>query len=161
MLVTTQELSKNTKVWVYQSDRPFTQEEYEKVNAILNEFVEIWESHGKPVKGAYEIIENQFIVIFGDLSFGEVSGCSIDKSVELMRQVQALLNVNLLDKGKVAYKEQNNINVIDFKEIKALVADGVLSPDTEVFDNSVSSIEEYSKEWIKPAKDTWLKRYFK
>ena len=161
MLVAKNELSNNTKVWVYQCDRPFSPEENDKVNAILSEFVTIWESHGKPVKGAYEVIENQFIVIFGDLSFGEVSGCSIDKSVELMRQVQELLNVNLLDKGKVAYKAQNKVQVVDFKQIKELISNGELSSSTEVFDNSVSTLDEYESRWITSAGTTWLKRYFK
>ena len=77
-----------------------------------------------------------------------------------MRQLQSKLNINILDKGKVAYKAENKITVVDFKEIKALVTNGEITANTEVFDNSVSTIDEYNSRWIAPAGNTWLKRYF-
>jgi hypothetical protein len=160
MLVTKATLSPNTKVWVYQSDRPFTQHELEIIDIKVGSFVNQWDSHGNAVKGAYSVVDNQFIVLFSDLSFNEVSGCSIDKSVGVMRELSSDFKIDLLDKGKVAYKSGTSIRVIDFKQIKSVVAAGDINAETMVFDNSVATLEEYDTRWITTAKSTWLNRYF-
>lgn len=161
MLIDQKDLSNNTKVWVYQCDRPFSFDEAQTIKQTLTTFVNEWESHGKPVTGAYQIVDNQFIVLFGDLSHNEVSGCSIDSSVTQIRQLESTLNISLLDKSKVAFKTtEGAVKVVDFRQLKELTTSEAIKPTTLVFDNSVDNLDDYKTKWLAPATDTWLKRYF-
>ncbi|MGG7378437.1 hypothetical protein ACQ7B2_06650, partial [Escherichia coli] len=46
-----EEFHSTSRVWIYQGSRLFTVSEALQIEALLNEFVEEWKSHGVPVKG--------------------------------------------------------------------------------------------------------------
>ena len=83
MVQTENNLPDSSRVWVYQSNRAFTQEELVELKNELDQFGASWEAHGTKLNSAIEIYYNQFIVIFVDESGQEATGCSIDKSVVL------------------------------------------------------------------------------
>ncbi|HBT09769.1 MAG TPA: ABC transporter ATPase, partial [Leeuwenhoekiella sp.] len=46
MLTPFQELSDTSRLWIYQSDRKFTEEELPKLEQYLSAFLEKWTAHG-------------------------------------------------------------------------------------------------------------------
>jgi hypothetical protein len=151
----------SSRVWIYQSSRPFTAEESAFVKSKLSNFIDGWKAHGTPLLGRYQLLEGLFIILMVDESQHGASGCSIDSSVAVIKVIEKELGVNLTDKSNVAYEIGSGIEMVNFKEIKNLVAQGVLSPETIVYDNSVSNYATFASSWRTQAKDTWLKRYFK
>ena len=85
MVQTANNLPDSSRVWVYQSNRAFTDSEVLELKEQLSQFQDGWEAHGKKLNSAIEIYYNQFLVIFVDESIQEATGCSIDKSVALMK----------------------------------------------------------------------------
>lgn len=149
------------KVWIYQADRSFSTTELSQVENLLTDFINNWNSHGKTIAGAFEIKFNQFIVLMADENVASVSGCSIDSSVAVVREIEKQLSLNLLDKSKVAFlKNNDSIELINFQEIKNAVQNGVIQAESKTFNNMLTTFGEYSKNWIVEAKDSWLKRYF-
>ena len=45
-------------------------------------------------------------------------------------------------------------------DIKSLIADGKIDSSTLTFNNLVPTIEEMNDQWVVPANESWLKRYF-
>jgi hypothetical protein len=149
------------KVWIYQADRKFTDNEMIQVDSFLTNFVNGWNSHGKAIHGGFELKYNQFIILMADENIASVSGCSIDSSVAVVREIEKHLSVNLLDKSKVAFlQEDDSIELIKFTEIKEKVTIGEITANSKTFNNMLTSFGEYSENWIVEAKDSWLKRYF-
>lgn len=149
------------KVWIYQADRSFSTTELSQIENLLTNFINNWNSHGKAISGAFEIKFNQFIVLMADENVASVSGCSIDSSVAVVREIEKQLSLNLLDKSKVAFlKSDDSIELINFQEIKNAVQSGLIQAESKTFNNMLTTFGDYSKSWIVNAKDSWLKRYF-
>jgi len=149
-----------SKLWVYQSPRAFTDQEMQIVSQELREFLKTWQSHGSDLKGYSEILKNQFIVLAVDESDQMATGCSIDSSVSVIKKIEQLLNLNLTDKGVVCYEYEGEIKSTHFTQVKALVDQGEIHPETVFYDASVVTYGDFLSRWEVSAKDSWLKRYF-
>ena len=89
-----------SRVWVYQSNRPFTAEEEQQLRESSKLFADNWTAHNDQLKAAAVILHHRFIVFAVDENVASVSGCSIDKSVNYIKQVEKELNIFLLNKDK-------------------------------------------------------------
>ena len=96
-------LPEDSRIWVYQSNRRFSEEETSEISIELESFLKSWTSHTKPIRSAFQIKYNRFIFIAVDKDF-ETSGCSIDSSVSFIQSLEKIYKVDLLDKMNVAYK---------------------------------------------------------
>ena len=157
-----EQLSNTSKVWIYQAEREFTESELAFIQSSLQKFSAEWDSHGAGLKNSYKIENNRFIVIAVDEQVNHASGCSIDKSVNLMKMISDQTGLNLLSKTNIAFINENgNIDIFDFKNTGKLLEAGVLKPDTLIFNNLINSKEEFDLHWKKSLNETWLKKYIK
>ena len=162
MLVPFNTLSDNSKIWIYQSSRLFTDVEVNELETRLSNFVENWESHSRTLKGAFLILENRFVVISVDETVNDASGCSIDKSVHFLQEIENEFKTQLLDKSKVAIKSNDgDVVLYPLLSLKEAVRLGEISQNTLVYNNLVSTKKDFETSWIVPVKATWLNKYFK
>jgi hypothetical protein len=152
------DLPATSQLWIYQCDRKFTAGEALQIEQDLDNFVMNWESHGSPITGAYQLINEQFILIAADAT-NSPSGCSIDSSVKIVREIEAKLGCSLLNKGLVAF-EGDGVELISLPDIPAAVNSGKIQPSTTIFNNSINTVGQYLDNWKIPASDSWMKRYF-
>ena len=160
MYVEFNELPDNARVWIYQANRPFTQEELNTIEVETKTFVENWTRHGKGVRGSYTVKYNQFLIIASDQDFVEVSGCSIDASVHLVQEFQKAFDIDMLNKLTIGFKVDENINTVDMFAFKKYVTEGKITSNTTVFNNMVNTKEALATEWEVPAINSWHKRFF-
>ncbi|MFK5890637.1 MAG: ABC transporter ATPase [Flavobacteriaceae bacterium] len=160
MFVPFNTLLPKSKIWIYQSNKTFSDDEVSKIKTLLEPFVEIWQYHGQDLKASFNILYNQFIV----LAVSEddtVSGCTIDASVHTIQQIEREFNVDLTNKMQTAFKNGDNINTVSLADFKKYVGLNKITEDTIVFNNMVNTIEALQTKWEVPAKLSWHKRYFK
>lgn len=148
------------KVWVYQAPFSFTEQQIKIVQEKLHGFVQEWSSHGAMLSAEAEILKNQFILFKVDESYVAASGCSIDKSVAVIRELESLLNCSLTDRAKVAFDIDGAIEVVDFKEIKQKVEAGIITPTTYMYNNTITTLKEFEETWHIQAQNSWVSRYF-
>lgn len=160
MLVSFNKLASDSKIWIYQSSKKLSQEEQIFIIKHTESFLVEWTAHGQSLQAAMQILYDQFLVIGVNEAVNEASGCSIDKSVNHVRELEQSLNINLLDRSKIAIQKNNQVELIDFSEINRLVADGTISSETKIFNNAIVSKGELESSWLKPAADSWIKRHF-
>ena len=154
-------INNTSKVWIYQADRSFEELEIAAIEKILKNFVDTWQSHGENVKGYFKIVKNRFIILIADDSTN-VSGCSIDSSVAVVRELSSTLNVDLLDKSQIAFeKEDGSIDSIHISKIATAVKNNDIEPQTIIYNNAISSLGELDRNWKVKAEDSWMNRYFK
>ena len=148
----------DARVWVYQSNTILSDAE---VNAIKNEgvhFISDWAAHGASLKASFDVLFNRFIVIAVDEQQAMASGCSIDKSVKFVKELEQKFKLNLFDRMQVAYRKGNEIIVCSLSEFEKLANQGLVNESTIVFNNMVSSKKAFDVEWEVPLKKSWQNR---
>lgn len=156
-----EEMPGDSRLWVYQANRPLSKEEVSLLNNITSNFVDQWQAHGKSLRASYEVRFDQFLILAVDESYNGATGCSIDSSVQLIRTLEQELSLSFLDRSKVALLQEDKVALEPLAELKNLASQGTLTKSTVVFNNSVASLDQYRELWMVPAGDSWLKRYFR
>ncbi|MFN3916244.1 MAG: ABC transporter ATPase [Flavobacteriales bacterium] len=154
------DLPNSAKLWVYQSSRSFTPIEKEEISQKGLLFVRDWASHGSKLTAAFEIVYDRFLVLAVDETQMKASGCSIDSSVGFVKEIERTYNVNLFDRLAVAFYKGEEIHVLPLTEFESLIDNRIVSPETIVFNNLVSTVGEFKSHWQVRAKNSWLARYF-
>ena len=147
-------------MWVYQLSRPLSADEETALNQRLQAFVTEWSSHGANLQASCEIRERHFLFLATNEHVAAASGCSIDKSVNFLRQLEQEFNVGFFDRTQLAFREDGQVRAIPLAQLKKEVAAGTLSPDALYFNTLVGTVGELQAQWPVPAGETWLARYF-
>ena len=159
MLVSFDQLPDSSRVWIYQANRSFTEEELIEIRSKLDSFIEQWTAHGSDLHAGYSILYKRFIVIGLNQDLNNATGCSIDASVHFIQQLERDYNVDLMDKMNVSYKQGEFIAYKQLSDFKKMAKDRAISKNTIVFNNLVSTKGEFEDQWEVPAKDSWHARF--
>lgn len=159
-IVFPQHLSDSSRVWIYQSTRNFSPKETMKINELCEAFTTQWAAHGQNLTAAHAIYFNRFLCLFVDESAHGASGCSIDSSVRFIQNLEREMGIELMNRTQVAYLEGDEVRTIEFKDLANAVESGLITSKTLIFNNTVNSKKAMQNNWIAPASDTWLSRYF-
>lgn len=160
MYVTFDEIADKARVWIYQSDRKLTNHENEELENGAKQFAEKWAAHGTGLTASAKLFHNQFLVLAVDESAHNASGCSIDSSVSFVKQAEQQYGLNFFDRTKVAFLSNDEIYLESIQNLKNKIESGDIESDTLTFNNLVATKEEMDKNWLSPAQNTWLERYF-
>lgn len=161
MLVNFNTLPEESRVWIYQANRSFTEQEIEEIQSKLDVFVENWTAHGSDLQSGYLVKYKRFIVIGLNQNLNNASGCSIDASVHFIQQLEKDYNVDLMDKMNVSYKQGEYIAYKSLIDFRKMAKDKAVSKKTIVFNNLVTSIAEFKENWEVPASESWHSRFVK
>lgn len=150
-----------SRVWIYQSDKALSNEEVVLIKELLSSFTNSWTAHNQQLKAAFEIRYNRFLVLIVDETQAGASGCSIDKSVHLMEDLEQEFNINLFDRFNIAWKSDEQVNSASKEDFEELIKQGKITNETIVFNNLVSDYQHYLNNWEVPFKDSWHAKVFK
>ncbi len=159
MLVEFNTLPEESRVWIYQASRSFTDVEIEQIESKLDIFISNWTAHGSDLQSGYLIKYKRFIVIGLNQNLNTATGCSIDASVQFIQQLEKEYNVDLLDKMNVSYKQGDFIAYKTLVDFKKMAKEKAVSKNTIVFNNLVNNIMEFNENWEVPASDSWHSRF--
>jgi hypothetical protein len=152
-------LPNNARVWIYQSDREFTAKEIEIVSVKAVDFINQWTRHGDDLKGSFTFKYNQFLILAVDETFNTVSGCSIDSSVRFIQALEKELQLDLMNKMNVTFKDNEHINLVKLADFHRFAKEQKITSETIVFNNMVATKEDFENNWEIPAKESWHKRF--
>lgn len=153
--------NEESRVWVYMSNRPFTGDESDSIEAALTEFCRDWTAHGSQLHAEGEVRYNQFIVLMVDESAAGASGCSIDKSVHFIQTIERKYQVQLFNRLLVGWMNGNSIQVAPLNQLQQYIDSNVLRDETLVFNNAVTTKKELDKNWMLPFSKSWLASRFR
>ena len=150
------ELSDNSRVWIYQSSRAFIEKEENEVNEQLHQFYSHWQAHGAPVKGWAKLLFRQFVVVIADETNVEVSGCSTDSSVRVIKSLERQYDVNFFDRMMITFLVKGKAEMLALNQVQYAIDKGYINKDTPLFSNVISTKKELFEKWLIPLKDSWL-----
>lgn len=155
-------IAPHSRVWIYQSSRMLTAAEVSIIKQRSVLFIDQWTSHGNQMDACIEVLHNCFVIVFVDEQTASASGCGIDKSVHFIQNLEKELNVSLMERTNVAYRgNDNSIKLSSLKEFEQLIDTGLVSGDTIVFNNVISTKQELLTKWEVSVSSSWLSRFQK
>ncbi len=151
--------SRDSRVWIYQSNVPIADDIQINMLQLLNEQLVSWKSHGLPLKAVAEVFFGRFVVIALDESVNSASGCSIDASTKWLKAFGEDFGIDFFDRSLV-YVKEGIFKSISLQEIKNNITSNDIQKNTIVFDNAIQKLNQMQSHWIIRAENSWLKRYF-
>lgn len=155
------DLSPASKVWIYSCDRLLTDAEVILINTLLIDFCKQWTAHNLALKAMGKILFNQFIILAVDESQTIASGCSIDKSVHFIKQIESQFNLSLFDRLTIFYDCDGKIKSFHFNDLTSKVASGIILGTTKIYDTTITQLGFFQKEFIKDASKSWLAKFLR
>ena len=152
------DLSKDSRVWLYQSDREFRESDIEVIREELSAFCAAWTAHDVALKSDFDILFNRYILLVVDETATNASGCSIDKSVKKMKELSETLKINFFDRLTMVYMEQGQMFDIQMSAVKAAVAEGKIKTDTLCFNPLIKTLGELAEGFLVPYQQHWLNK---
>ena len=82
------------------------------------------------------------------------SGCSIDSSVAVIKAIAKQYNIDFFNRMNIAFLDGDLTQILSLAEFKK-----ILTPQTIVYNNLVSTKSEYESNWTVPLSESWLARF--
>ena len=123
-------LPDTTRVWIYQSNRPFTQEEGVEITALAKQFAQRWVSHSQQLRAFATLLHDRFLVLMVDESNAGASGCSIDSSVAFVKALQAKYEVDFFDRMRFSFQGEDGVKTLSRMDFSQWYQAGKIGAET-------------------------------
>ena len=123
-------ISPNSKAWVYISSIKIDNNLLSILNNRFKNFFVDWKSHGQLIEGEYKVINDYIIVIGAGVNNGDMCGRAVDAQVRFVKELDEHLNLDLLNRNKIAFQLNHKLNRFDFKEIEHLIKQNKIRNNT-------------------------------
>lgn len=152
-------LPDSARLWCFGVSRDLAPEEERRLLDTVDRFLAGWKAHGHPLAASRDWRLGRFLLVATDESVTPPSGCSIDALVRGLREVEREFGVEMVGGGPVWYREGGTdgpVRRVSRAEFRAAAHEGVIGPNTIVFDLSLTRIGELrAGRWELPARDSW------
>ncbi|NML37975.1 hypothetical protein HHL17_12290 [Chitinophaga sp. G-6-1-13] len=145
-----------SRVWIYQSNRPFHEQEIKEIDEQLLQFTEQWNAHGAPVKGWGRVVLGQVVILIADETDTTVSGCSTDSSVRVIKSIEKQYNVNMFDRLLLGFIVKGKVQLLPMAQLGYAMEQGFIDENTLYLNNTVLTKADLDTKWLVPLKDSWL-----
>ena len=152
-------IPQDAKVWIYPSNRKFYPNEIDVIEEKVKTFVENWKADDENFKASYKFLYNRFIVLVADDEASPLKNSDVDTSVSFILELQKDYNVELLDKMNVCFKQGEFVQYKDLKDFKKLVKNRAVTAKTIVFDNLISTKQDFDNFWEVSIEESWYSRF--
>lgn len=160
MYVDFDDMPDNARLWIFQSEAFIPYEKVERISARILNFLEEWQAHGKDLKASFQLQYDRFLIVALDEASYQATGCSIDKLTHKMQELEKELNMSLMDRTQIAYRDDNNmVNTMHMIDFRAALESQELDQDTIVFNNLIERKGQLDKEWEVPIAQSWHKQW--
>jgi hypothetical protein len=160
MRVEFSEMPPDARLWIFAAERPLTEGETHALMGVVDAFLDEWKAHGHPLHCARELRYGQLLLIAVDQSREGASGCSIDAMVRTLTALERDLGLELVNHAPVVYRIDNGIARDPRPAFAERVRRGDVTPDTIVFNNTLTRVGELPNRWEVPARESWHARAF-
>ncbi len=149
----------NERIWIYTLSKELSIEQLVDFKNRCQTFVTGWTAHDVSLDANFELYQNRLLIFKVNEDKYNASGCSIDKQVRFVKELEVAFSVELLNRLLVAYETNNQVEVVKSAQIKELLSANIISANTLVFDNTITEYKQLETNWKQPLHHTWLQKY--
>jgi hypothetical protein len=155
MIIDYKKLPETSKIYIYPASRKL----YPKEVPIVTEKVGMFLDNILPNDLFFEIKYDRFlIIIVSDRT--PLSSDQNEDLASLILDLQKELNIGLMDKVNVCFKQGEFVQLKEIPDFKKLIKNKGVSKKTIVFDNLINTKSEYECCWEVPANISWISHFF-
>lgn len=132
---------KESRVWLYQTNRALTSTEKNYIEEELQKFTKEWAAHGKRLWANAALIHPYFIAVVVDETVTPPSGCSIDASVHFIKALGKEMDIDFFTRLKVTYLDNEMVHQVDFQSLSEL------SKEVLIYDPLVNNLKALREDW--------------
>lgn len=149
------------RLWVFPASRSLTEAEQLRLLAEVDDFLDGWAAHGRPLRASREMVDDTFLLVGVDVDAAAPSGCSIDALVHRLEDLARGIGITLNDHNPVRYRAVDGIRSLSRSDFRALADRGELQPDIKVFDTTLTTVGQRRERGLEgPAAERWHGRAF-
>jgi hypothetical protein len=148
-----------SRVWVYGADRILSNPETAVCNRFLSDFAKNWTSHQMPLNAKSLVVFNAILVFAVNEETHAASGCSIDKSVALVKEIGEKLNINFFNRLNTYVISNNSVSIFEPTALKAAIKEGTINANTMVVNTQVLTVGDIKNNFIIPFNKSWASKY--
>lgn len=149
----------NERIWIYTLSNQLTPEQLIDFNNRCQIFVTGWTAHDVSLDASYELYKNRLLIFKVNEDKYNASGCSIDKQVRFVKELEKLFSIELLNRLLVAYENNLEVEIVKSSQLPDLLASKTINENTIVFNNTITQSSELNSNWKQPLHKTWLSKY--
>lgn len=147
------------RIWIYTLSKALTQEQLPDFRNRCQNFVSTWTAHDISLDASFELYHNRLLIFKVNEANYNASGCSIDKQLRFVKELEQFFSIELLNRLLVAYEKNNEVVVVKQSQIPDLLASKEIDEDTLIFNNTISQSTDLANNWKQPLRHTWLAKY--
>jgi hypothetical protein len=153
-------LPDSARIWIYQSSRPLTPDESAEAARVLRGFADSWQAHGAPVAAWAGVLQDLFLLFAADEQSGSaVSGCSIDSSVKVVRELGARFGLDFFGRLVLAVEGRDGLELLHRDQLTQALAEGRIQPHSPARDLTASDLGAWRRSFVRPLNATWASPY--
>ena len=152
-------LAPEARVWIYQANEPFSSGVIPEIAQHVQRFAAQWVSHSQQLRAGGAVMHDRFLVLAVDESQSGASGCSIDSSVQFVKQIGSHYQRDLFDRLRFSYEKDGQVHTVSKDEFAQRYQQGEIDDNTIVFDPLVKTVGEMSTAFRKPLGQSWHARF--
>ena len=145
----------SSKVWIYLFDKKLNAAELSLANAKLSAYMNEWHAHHQKVKGTFTIIDNCILILAADETNTMISGCSIDSTMRVIKEISSELNIDLFNRMQIAALLNNEFEIIKTNEIAQKITDS----STVIFNTTATTLQQLNDKPTIAIGDSWAKNF--
>ncbi|MBC7695596.1 MAG: ABC transporter ATPase [Burkholderiales bacterium] len=149
----------NERIWIYTLSKELTADQLIDFKNRCQNFVSGWTAHDASLDASFELYQNRLLIFKVNEDKYNASGCSIDKQVRFVKEMEQVFSLELLNRFLVAYEDNSTIEVVKQSQIGELLSSGKINEDTLIFNNTISQSSDLVNNWKQPLQKTWLAKY--
>ncbi len=131
------------RIWIYTLSKELSNEQLVDFKNRCQNFVSTWTAHDVSLDASFDLYQNRLLIFKVNEDKYNASGCSIDKQVRFVKELEQAFSFELLNRLVVAYlNSEHKIEVIKSSQIKELLAANAINGNTLVFDNTITQSSE-------------------
>lgn len=147
------------RIWIYIISKFLAEQQLAELKNRCMIFVSTWTAHDVNLDASFELYRNRLLIFKVNEASYNASGCSIDKQLRLVKELEQQFSVELLNRLLVAYERNDEVVVVKQSEISNLLYNKTINENTLVFDNTISQSDQLTSHWKRLLKDTYLSKY--
>ncbi len=155
-------LSDDSRCWVFGARAPLDEVDSPRLLSVVDRFLKEWKAHGLPLTCGRLFRDEYFLIIAVDEAATGASGCSIDGLFRALVQAEEGIGTSMVGGGNVYFRDDVGlVHCLPLPEFELLAGSGDLSPETTVFDTTVTTLEAYRERFERSARESWHAQLFK
>jgi hypothetical protein len=149
----------NERIWIYTLSKELNNDQLVEFKNRCQSFVNTWTAHDVSLDASFELYKNRLLIFKVNESNYNASGCSIDKQLRLIKELEQLFSIELLNRLLVAFEKNNEVVIVKQSQIAELLMSKEINEDTLIFNNTILQSSDLENNWKQPLHKTWLSKY--